>query len=105
MRYSHVVSCCCSNGLGSSMIVSMNVRSVLNSMGLAEITVRHIPLSDASASPEDLFVVGLDLAPQMRGFRRVVVLHDLISRKELEQKLRAAFEKLEKNDKEAFRIS
>ena len=104
MKRTRMISCCCSNGLGSSMIVSMNVRNVLNSMGLTDFTVRHIPLSDASASPDDLFVVGLDIAPQLRSFRRVIVLHDLISRKELERKLREAFEKLEKNKDEDFRI-
>ena len=104
MKFSQIISCCCSNGLGSSMIVSMNVRSVLNSMGITSFTVRHIPLSDASASPEDLFVVGLDIAPQMRSFRRVIALHDLISRKELEGKLQDALERLDKNDDEDFRI-
>ena len=94
------ISCCCSNGLGSSMIVSMNVRSVLQSMGITGMTVRHLPLTDANASPGDLFVVGLDIAPQMRSFRQVIVLHDLIDRSELEGKLREAFER----KGEAFRI-
>ena len=100
MKCSRIISCCCSNGLGSSMIVSMNVHNILNRMGLAGISVRHIPLSDTNASPDDLFVVGMDIAPQMRSFRHVIVLHDLISREELERKLREAFER---ND-EDFRI-
>ena len=96
----HTITCCCSNGLGSSLMVCMNVRAVLSELGITGIQVQHVPLSEAMAHPKELYVVGLDIAPQMRRFPAVVVLRDLISRDELRRKLNQAFESKE----EAFRI-
>lgn len=87
----HMITCCCSNGLGSSMIMSMNVKNVLREMGITNIPVRHLPLSDVAMYPDDLFVVGLDIAPQMRRFKHVIVLKDLISKEELKTKLEESF--------------
>lgn len=84
------ITCCCSNGLGSSMIVELNVRKVLAEMGITNLSVQHVPLSDTAASPRDLFVVGLDIAPQMKSFSRVIVLHNLIDKEELRGKLEQA---------------
>ena len=85
------ISCCCSNGFGSSMIVAMNVQKVLKQMGVTDIQVRHVPLAESGFYRNDLFIVGLDISPQMRSFRQVIVLHDLMSKAEIEQKLRQAF--------------
>ena len=86
------ITCCCSNGLGSSLLVGMNIRSVLSELGRSDIPVNHVPLSEANPMSRDLFVVGLDIAPQMGRFSSVIVLKDLISKDELREKLQRAFD-------------
>ena len=88
----HTITCCCSNGLGSSMVVSMNVRKVLQELGITGVLIRHIPLSECSQMPDELFIAGLDIMPQMKRFSHVIILKDLISRPELTKKLKQAFE-------------
>ena len=82
------------------MIMEMNMKKVLKTLGLAHIPVRHIPLSDADSQSDDLFVVGLDIAPAMRDFKRVVVMHNLVSREEFTEKIKRALACTEKR----FRI-
>ena len=94
------IVCCCSNGLGSSMVMEMNMKRVLRSLGLDHITVRHVSLTDADPSSDDLYVVGLDIAPSMKAFKKVIVLHNLVSREELTEKLSRALNCKEKR----FRI-
>ena len=94
------IACCCSNGLGSSMIVSMNVQQVLTELGISGVPVCHIALSDISFYTEYLLVCGLDIAPQLKGFKKVIILHDLIAKDELTEKIREAFA----NPSDSYRI-
>ena len=41
------IMCCCGSGLGSSMLVRMNVEKVLNKLGKSGIEVTHCSLSAA----------------------------------------------------------
>ena len=100
MRAIRSIVCCCSNGLGSSMIMEMNLKRALAAIGRPDITVRHIPLSEANSMSDELYVVGLDIAPQMKDFKRVVVVKDLISADEFKDKLTRALANTEKR----FRI-
>lgn len=90
MRAIRSIVCCCSNGLGSSMIMEMNLKRALAVIGRSDITVRHISLSEANSFTDELYVVGLDIAPQMKDFKRVVVIKDMISTDEFKDKLNRA---------------
>ena len=100
MRAIRRIVCCCSNGLGSSMIMEMNLKRALAILGRQNIEVRHIPLSEANSFSDALYVVGLDIAPQMKDFKRVVVIQSMVSTDEFVDKLEKAFGSTE----EKFRI-
>ena len=100
MRVIRSIVCCCSNGLGSSMIMEMNLKRGLAAIGRSDITVRHIPLSEANSISDELYVVGLDIAPQMKDFKRVIIIRDMVSTDEFTEKLTRALESAEKR----FRI-
>lgn len=100
MRVIRSIVCCCSNGLGSSMIMEMNLKRALAAIGRSDITVRHIPLSEANSFSDELYVVGLDIAPQMKDFKRVIIIRDMVSTDEFIDKLTRALESAEKR----FRI-
>ena len=72
------IMCCCGSGLGSSMLVRMNVEKTLQKIGVSGVSVTHSSLSDAAEGAADLFVVILD---------------NIMDKAELENKLRAEFEK------------
>ena len=96
------IMCCCGSGLGSSMLVRMNVGSslmirlnvekALKKLGISGVEVMHSSLSDASANAADLFVVGGDLENFTHSFPKVVLLENIMSMPELEEKLKKAFD-------------
>lgn len=91
------VMCCCGSGLGSSMMVEMNIQKALKNMNLSGVSAGHTSLSEISPSMADLFVVGKDLAPQLKSYPRVIVLNKIMSMAELSEKLEVAFAKEEDN--------
>lgn len=84
------IMCCCGSGLGSSLLVRMNVEKTLKKLGYTGIEVMHSSLSDASANAADLFVVGGDLEAFTSNFPKVVLLSNIMSMPELEEKLSKA---------------
>ena len=74
------------------MIMEMNVKKVLTSLSLTNIYVSHVPLAEASMDKGDLYICGLDVAPQLKAYPRVIVLKNIIMYDELEEKLTQAFE-------------
>lgn len=87
------IMCCCGSGLGSSMLVRMNVEKVLKELGVSGISVSHSSLSDATEGAADLFVVGGDLATFVKNLPRVIVLDNIMNKAELQEKLKAELEK------------
>lgn len=81
------ILCCCGSGLGSSMLVRMNVDKVLKQMGVQGISVENSSISDATEGNADLFIVGLDLKDFVAGLKHVIILENIMSLEELEQKL------------------
>ena len=84
------IMCCCGSGLGSSMLVRMNVEKTLQKIGVSGVSVTHSSLSDAAEGAADLFVVGqfghtFDISG--------VILDNIMDKTELENKLRTEFEK------------
>ena len=83
------IMCCCGSGLGSSLMIRLNVEKALKKLGISGVEVMHSSLSDASANAADLFVVGGDL----ENFTpKVVLLENIMSMPELEEKLKKAFD-------------
>lgn len=69
------------------MMVQMNVEKYLSQKGIHDISVAHCSLSEAVAYCADLFVIGLDIAPQMKQMPRVIVMQEIISMDELSKKM------------------
>lgn len=85
------IMCCCGHGLGSSMIVSMNVEDVLKKLGVTGVEVSHSTLADANPNAADLFVVGADLEYFTTELDNKIVLQNILDKEELETKLREKF--------------
>lgn len=83
------IMCCCGSGLGSSMLVRMNVEKVLKKLGKDEIEVTHSSVSDATETAADLFVVGKDLEEFVSALSNVIILDNIMDLSELETKLEA----------------
>ena len=73
------IMCCCGSGLGSSLLVRMNVEKALKKLGYTDIEVMHSSLSDATPNAADLFVVGGDLEAFTSNFPKVVLLSNIMS--------------------------
>lgn len=86
------IMCCCGSGLGSSMLVRMNVEKALKSLGIAGVSVSHSSLSDATEGAADLFVVGKDLEEFVKGLPEVIIMDNIMDKEELEEKLKAKFQ-------------
>ena len=55
------ILCVCQAGLGSSLILGMNVEKVLESMGKGDIRVDHTSIGDTTAGLADLYIAGGDI--------------------------------------------
>ncbi|WP_306792668.1 PTS sugar transporter subunit IIB [Collinsella ureilytica] len=84
------IMCACGSGLGSSLMVEINIQDVLKKMGVEGVQVEHTTVSDVKPGAADLFVVGRDLADFIKGVpaEQVVVLNNIVDKGELEEKLR-----------------
>lgn len=81
------IMCCCGSGLGSSMLVRMNVDAALKQMEIKGVDVTHSSVSDAVENAADLFVVGKDLEEFVHGLPHVIVLDNIMDKAELLNKL------------------
>lgn len=91
MKKINSILCCCGSGLGSSMLVRMNVEKALKKLGIEGISVSHSSLSDATEGAADLFIVGKDLEEFVSGLSNKIVLNNIMDMKELEEKLNLKF--------------
>lgn len=87
MKISKIL-CCCGSGLGSSMLVRMNVDKVLSQLGVSGVSVENSSISDATEGNADLFIVGRDLEDFVATLPNVIILDNLVSLTELEEKLK-----------------
>lgn len=82
----------CGMGLGSSLIVEMNVKSVLNELGISEndVFVTHKNLNSYSpADGFDYIICGMDLSDSIdAGQGKKIVLNNLMDKEELKNKLK-----------------
>jgi galactitol-specific phosphotransferase system IIB component len=78
----------CGQGLGSSLIVEMNIRDVLQDLNREDINVEHTNLNSFNRDDQELSAVicGRDLAEAIN-FDQKIVLENLFDKEELKEKL------------------
>lgn len=90
------VATVCGMGLGTSMMLAMQVRQVLTSLDV-EGKVDPIDLGSFKSSPSDIVVTTRAMESQVQGTSAEVVLIDnLVDRAEIESKVRVALEAIGK---------
>lgn len=83
------IMCACGSGLGSSLMVQMNIDDVLAELGRSDISVDHTTISDVQPGAADLFVIGRDLESFISGIpeEQRIVLINIVDKDELRAKL------------------
>ncbi|MFM1563806.1 PTS sugar transporter subunit IIB [Helcococcus ovis] len=84
----------CGSGIGSSLIIRMNVQKVLQAIGRDDIEVFHSTTSDAQKGAADMFIVGKDLENFVEKLDNVITLNNIVSKVEIEEKIKAKFDEL-----------
>ncbi|TDV23537.1 PTS system IIB component (L-Asc family) [Mycoplasmopsis mustelae] len=81
--------CVCGSGLGSSLLLEMNVKSVLDSLAIDYESVEHTNISSFDKNDADYVIVGADVAPVLDFPQdKMVVLTNILSKDELTEKLK-----------------
>ncbi|MDH2924687.1 PTS system IIB component (L-Asc family) [Nicoletella semolina] len=81
----------CGHGIGSSFMMEMNIKKVLPKIGI-EAEVEHTDLASVNENDADVFVMGKDIAESSSlPKEKVVVVTNIISATEFEEKLTAYF--------------
>lgn len=78
----------CGSGLGTSFMVEMNIKTVLNNLGINDIEVSHTDLGSATSGMADVFFLAKDIAEGGMHLGKVVVLDNIIDMDELEVKVK-----------------
>lgn len=81
------IACICGSGLGSSFLVSMNVKDYLKSIGKTEIEVEHMDLGSAWPGIADVIVCGMDLEDNCARFADTIGLNNIMDKNEIAEKL------------------
>lgn len=79
----------CGNGLGTSLMMEMAVKEVVNKIGLAA-EVEHEDLSSATSSKADIWVAATDIANQLKeaGKENIVSLSNIFDKASIEEQLK-----------------
>jgi PTS system ascorbate-specific IIB component len=85
------VACCCGGGMGTSLMIKINVEKALKKIGVSGVSVEFASISDAAVTKSDLYVVSKELATEVTSLSNVILLENIMDEKELEEKLRKAF--------------
>lgn len=82
----------CGHGIGSSFMMEMNIKKALKNIGV-EAEVDHTDLASVSPTDADVFIMGQDIADSAISLPKdkVVVVKNLVSVAEFEEKLTAHF--------------
>ncbi|NLQ13879.1 PTS sugar transporter subunit IIB [Olsenella sp. KGMB02461] len=88
------IMCACGSGLGSSLMVQMNIDDVLRDLGKTDVTVDHTTISDVVPGAADLFVIGRDLENFVTDIpeEQKVILVNIVDKDELKTKLQEKFD-------------
>jgi len=74
-------------GIGSSLILKMNIQTVLKQLGKTDVEVEHCDLTSVQGMNADLIVAAQDIASALRTSTPVIALKNVMSRDELKEKL------------------
>lgn len=77
----------CGSGLGSSLMLGMNIKDVLKNLGVSGVEVNHSDLGSVTQGMADYIVCGKDIAMAMKQHKNVIVLDSILSKQELSEKL------------------
>ena len=77
----------CGMGLGSSMMLKINIEKALNELGISGMEVGHCDLNSLAFEKPDVIVVTRDLEASCVGKGTVVALTNVMNRAELKTKL------------------
>ncbi|HBV77415.1 MULTISPECIES: PTS sugar transporter subunit IIB [Vibrio] len=79
----------CGNGLGTSLMMEMAVKEVVNKIGLVA-EVEHEDLSSATSSKADIWVAATDIANQLKeaGKENIVSLSNIFDKASIEEQLK-----------------
>ena len=83
----------CGMGIGSSMILKINIESVLKALGVTDAEVEHCDLTSLAGAKSDLIVVTNDLAENCKPYGEVIALVNIMKKDELKAKLEAFISK------------
>jgi PTS system ascorbate-specific IIB component len=79
----------CGLGQGTSLILRMNLETVLREMGI-NADVEHTDVSSASSMPADYIVTSNELAESLQGVSaKIIVVNNYFDLKEIKEKLQA----------------
>lgn len=87
------ILCCCIAGMGSSFIVEMNLKKVLNKLNMKDVEVSHAGIYDAVPGAADLFICSADVYEECLKAGDTIPLNRLTDSNELETKLIAYVER------------
>ncbi|MED1490542.1 PTS sugar transporter subunit IIB [Bacillus smithii] len=81
----------CGNGLGSSLIVEMNVKKILKEMGV-EAEVSHTDLATSKSEQADIYLGSKEIVENLEdGKRTVVALKNILDQNEIRSELEKYF--------------
>ena len=84
--------CCCSNGVGTSLLMQMTMEEALEILGMDNVEVVFGTLSSVNENSADLFVVSEDRTQELEGLS-VIGLEDLMDSDMAAEKLKEFLEK------------
>ncbi len=85
------IMCFCGSGLGTSFVMEMNVKKALANLGISGVEVVHSTIDDVMPGAADLFSAVLVSNAEKAG--KAIGIQNMVSVKEMEEKLKAAFGK------------
>jgi ascorbate PTS system EIIB component len=83
------ILCCCISGMGSSFIVEMNLKKVLDKLNMSDVEVNHAGIYDAFPGAADLYICSSDVYEECLKAGDTIPLDRLTDIHELETKLSA----------------
>ncbi|MGG6314166.1 PTS sugar transporter subunit IIB [Paenibacillus macerans] len=84
------ILCVCGLGQGTSLILRMNVETVLKEMGV-QADVEHTDVSSASSMPADYIITNHELARSLPGHSaQIVIVNNYFDLAEIKQNLKEA---------------
>lgn len=85
------ILCFCGSGLGTSFVMEMNAKKALKALGLTDVEVVHSTIDDVMPGAADLFICGADLKHIGEKAGKTIGLDNMVSAKEMTEKLKEAF--------------